>query len=108
MKLKTDAVKTTIEVLQKALREADDTEKVITLTDRLMSAVDRLGKDDFEKLWTQEQAAEFLGVKPDTVRHWVSEQRIPCIKVGSLNRFDKNSLKKWALEKETKVHEAWR
>lgn len=42
----------------------------------------------FEKLLTYQEAAEFLGIHQVTLRRWVSEKRVPCVRIaGSTIRF---------------------
>lgn len=52
-----------------------------------------VGGDD-EGLWTVDQAAEFLKLKPYTVRVWV-RRGMPAIKIGGRIRFIPDELKKW-------------
>jgi excisionase family DNA binding protein len=42
--------------------------------------------------WGVDQAAEFLGCTPGTLRVWVSKKRIPHFKVGRLTRFMREDL----------------
>ena len=44
------------------------------------------------ELLTTEQAAEILKIKPGTLRSWVSQRKIPYVKLGRLVRFDKNAI----------------
>jgi excisionase family DNA binding protein len=53
------------------------------------------------RLLTVDQVASRLQVKPRTVYHWVHEQYIPSIKLGSLIRFDQNSIATWVKKRET-------
>ena len=49
-----------------------------------------------ERLLTLEEVCQKLGgVKPWTIRCWVSQQRIPYTKVGRLTRFPENRIKEW-------------
>ena len=45
-----------------------------------------------EGTWGNEQAAEYLGCTPKTLRVWVSQRRVPFIKVGRLTRFRQKDL----------------
>ena len=45
-----------------------------------------------EGTWGNEQAAGYLGCTPETLRVWVSQRRVPYIKVGRLTRFRKKDL----------------
>lgn len=43
-----------------------------------------------------EEAAEYLGVKPSTVRDWIKkEQDIPARKIGKFWRFKRSELDSW-------------
>jgi excisionase family DNA binding protein len=42
-----------------------------------------------------EEAAEFLGLSPATLYSWVSQRRIPFVKVGRLTKFSRRSLETW-------------
>lgn len=41
------------------------------------------------------QAADFMGVKPTTIRKWVQTRRIPFHKVGDLVRFDSAEIQRF-------------
>lgn len=41
------------------------------------------------------QASEYLGVSPDTLYKYVSEERIPAFKLGNRWRFKKTVLDQW-------------
>ncbi len=51
------------------------------------------------KMMTREQAAEYIGVKPQTLAMWLSTKRysIPVIKVGRLVRYRRSDLDAWLL-----------
>jgi len=56
-----------------------------------------------EKLLKVEDIAEYLQVAPHTIHTWVSEQRIPHIKLGGrCTRFDLEKVKKWLATMEQK------
>ncbi|MDD3671613.1 MAG: helix-turn-helix domain-containing protein [Sphaerochaetaceae bacterium] len=38
-------------------------------------------------LLTYAEVAEMLGLKPNTLRVWVSSKKIPCVKLGGAVRF---------------------
>lgn len=42
---------------------------------------------ELNRLLSVEEAAEYLGIKTKTVYKWISERRLPFIKLGSLVRF---------------------
>ena len=48
-------------------------------------------------LLTREQAAEYLGVKPQTLAAWASGKRygLPMIRVGRSIRYRVSALEKW-------------
>ncbi len=58
---------------------------------------DPKGRDQASDLKTRVQAAAFLGVKPQTLASWQSNQRygIPIIKVGRLVRYRTRDLEAW-------------
>ncbi|MBT3367835.1 MAG: helix-turn-helix domain-containing protein [Nitrospina sp.] len=40
-------------------------------------------------------AAEWLGIRPQSLRRWVSQRRIPFKKLGRVVRFDADELQSW-------------
>jgi len=44
-------------------------------------------------LLTTEQTAQLLGIKAWTLRSWVSQRKIPFIKLGRLVRFDEEAIR---------------
>lgn len=49
-----------------------------------------------ERLLTLEEVCQKLGgVKPWTIRGWVSQRRIPYTKVGRLTRFPERKINEW-------------
>jgi excisionase family DNA binding protein len=49
-----------------------------------------------EKLLTVEEAAEFVGFRPSTIRKWVRIGFIPYLKIGKRSiRFDPVELREW-------------
>lgn len=42
-----------------------------------------------------DEAAEYLGVKPITVRNWVKKEKIPAHRVGKLLKFKRSELDEW-------------
>lgn len=53
-----------------------------------------------ERLLTiQEVCAKLGGVKPWTIRCWVSQKRIPYTKVGRLTRFPESRIDAWIQER---------
>ena len=51
-----------------------------------------------------EEAADFLGISINTLYEWVSQKRIPHMKVGGLLKFKRGHLEKW-LEKKVQKEE---
>jgi excisionase family DNA binding protein len=52
-----------------------------------------------ERLWNVIETAEFLNISPGTLYHWLSQNRIPCIRFSArCLRFDPEKTKKWAAE----------
>jgi len=47
------------------------------------------------KLLTVKEVSVYTGVSPDTIYTWVSQKRIPYVKVGRLVKFDVELLEKW-------------
>ncbi len=49
------------------------------------------------------QAAQYLGVSPDTLYKYVGEQKIPAFKLGNRWRFKKSKLDQWMEEKSNQM-----
>ncbi|MGA8215797.1 MAG: helix-turn-helix domain-containing protein [Candidatus Sulfotelmatobacter sp.] len=48
-------------------------------------------------LWKVDEAASFLNISSGTLFHWVSQNRVPCLKFGKrCLRFDPQQMKQWA------------
>lgn len=45
------------------------------------------------------EAAQYLNLKPDTVRTMARQRRIPAFKMGHVWRFDPHEVKQWLDEK---------
>gem|GEM_PF-2214148 len=45
-----------------------------------------------DRLWTVEEVAEYLRLKPATIRRMAREGKIPAIKVGKSWRFSENQI----------------
>ena len=50
------------------------------------------------------QASEYLGVSPDTLYKYVSEERIPAFKLGNRWKFKKTILDSW-MERKSSIGE---
>ena len=61
-----------------------------------------------EELLDPEAAAKVLGIKTITVYKWVSERKIPFLKVGGALRFRPSALEAWLSDCEHKVSETGR
>jgi excisionase family DNA binding protein len=48
-----------------------------------------------DQLWTAEEVATLLQVSEGTVNQWVKSGRIPVVKVGRLNRFNRADIEAW-------------
>jgi len=46
-----------------------------------------------ERLYNYNEASELLGLKPSTLRAWVSAKKIPYVKLGGATRFTPEQLK---------------
>ena len=57
------------------------------------------------KLLNITEMAEYLGITVGTLYAWVSQKRIPYIKLGRLVKFDLRKIDKWLEEKTIKERE---
>jgi len=57
-----------------------------------------------KEILSSEEAAEFLGISINTLYEWVSQKKIPHMKVGGLLKFKRGHLEKW-LEKKLQKDE---
>jgi len=53
-----------------------------------------------EKLICPKEAAEVLGIKPDTLYRWTAERKIPFLKIEGAIRFRPSALQAWIQERE--------
>jgi excisionase family DNA binding protein len=53
-----------------------------------------------EELIAPEVAAKMLGIKTITVYKWVTERKIPFVKVGGVLRFRPSALDAWLKQRE--------
>jgi excisionase family DNA binding protein len=67
-----------------------------------MGVAEMSGIFDETRLMSADEVAEVLGVKPRTISSWVTQNRIPYIKLGegrkSLVKFNPNRLNQWIEE----------
>ena len=55
-----------------------------------------MSSDTTEKWIGLEEAAEYLGVKPPTLREWIKKENgIPACKIGKLWKFKCSELDEW-------------
>jgi excisionase family DNA binding protein len=52
-----------------------------------------------KRLLNKRQVAEYLGFKIYTIDAWVSQRRIPYIKIGTAVRFDLDEIEAWLKER---------
>jgi len=60
---------------------------------------------DSPEVMNIKQASQYLGVSPDTLYKYVSEERIPAFKLGNRWKFKKTILDAW-MEKKSALGEA--
>ena len=48
-----------------------------------------------KELLTVKELSEYLKVNPQTIYNWVSQKKIPYIKIGDLVRFKEDDILKW-------------
>ena len=51
-----------------------------------------------------EEAAEYLGVKPSTIREWIKKTDIPANKIGKQWKFKKSELDEWVKSGKSAIH----
>ena len=54
-----------------------------------------MGNVQSQHLLTIQQAAHYTGLSVNTLYKWVSQRKIPHIKIGRLVKFDLHSLEEW-------------
>jgi excisionase family DNA binding protein len=58
-----------------------------------------------KEVMTLREASQYLGVSPDTLYKYLSEDRIPAFKLGNRWRFKKDLLDRWMEKKSERVLE---
>lgn len=58
-----------------------------------------------KEVMTLREASQYLGVSPDTLYKYLSENRIPAFKLGNRWRFKKDLLDRWMEKKSERVLE---
>jgi excisionase family DNA binding protein len=56
-----------------------------------------------KEVMTLREASEYLGISPDTLYKYLSEDRIPAFKLGNRWRFKKDLLDRWMEKKGERV-----
>ena len=60
--------------------------------------------DELREVMTVDQAAQYLGVSPDTLYKYLSEGRLPAFKLGNRWRLKKTTLDRW-MERQSQTRE---
>ena len=105
--MKTSPIQTAVDRITDALKEAKSPDDIAVLTDRLLAAVAKL-EEGKERLWTTDDAANFLRLKPDTVRRYAAAEMLPHVRINSTTLFIPERLKRWALSQEKQMNKVWR
>ncbi len=59
-----------------------------------------IGGEMNPKLWTVNQVAELLNLSPGTIYHFLSEQKLPCVRIsGRCVRFDPRQIEAWVAQR---------
>ena len=53
-----------------------------------------------DNLITVEELAVIFGLAPQTIRNWVAQRKLPYVRIGRRNFFQKRSLQRWLIQKE--------
>ena len=56
---------------------------------------DREPREGAEPLWTLHEVAAYLHVHEKTVARWLRAGRLPCVRIGSRLRFDRQDVLRW-------------
>ena len=56
-----------------------------------------------KEVMTLREASQYLGISPDTLYKYLSENRIPAFKLGNRWRFKKDLLDRWMEKKSERV-----
>ena len=51
-----------------------------------------------------DEAAEYVGVKPSTIREWIKKTDIPASKIGKQWKFKKSELDEWVKSGKSAIH----
>lgn len=55
-----------------------------------------------KRLLNIDELAVYINVKKNTLYCWVSQRRVPFVKVGHLTKFDKKAIDRWLEENSVK------
>ena len=56
---------------------------------------DRESREVADSLWTIRDVAAYLHVHEKTVARWLRSGRLPCVRIGSRLRFDRQDVLRW-------------
>jgi excisionase family DNA binding protein len=59
--------------------------------------------DRLKEVMTVREASQYLGISPDTLYKYLSEDRIPAFKLGNRWRFKKDLLDRWMEKKSERI-----
>lgn len=62
---------------------------------------------ELKEVMTLREASQYLGISPDTLYKYLSQDRIPAFKLGNRWRFKKDLLDRW-MEKKSERPQDWR
>lgn len=68
---------------------------ILELLFEFPNEVKRMNLENTERWISVEEAAEYLGVKPSTIREWIKKTTIPANKIGKQWKFKKSELDEW-------------
>ncbi|MBU4311849.1 MAG: helix-turn-helix domain-containing protein [Candidatus Omnitrophica bacterium] len=51
-----------------------------------------------KRLINADELSQMIDIKRDTIYRWVSQRRIPCVKIGRSTKFDIDAINKWIKE----------
>lgn len=57
-----------------------------------------------DRLWTIDDVAVYLRVKPATVKYWIYNSNLPYVRLGKFYRFRKEDVERWVENNEKKVN----
>lgn len=51
-----------------------------------------------KQLLNVSELSQLIGIKPNTIYHWVSQKKIPYVKIGRSTKFDISEIEGWIKE----------